>query len=112
MYLVSLGTLVIFITCHFFFKLKYKGENSEHVAKDLKHIYTYDSNKSRTRNICKLYGLILLNFNPYLNIFNVYNKFLSRWVRNLMLQTYFMMISVAFGINQVLYSLNVSCWTF
>lgn len=108
MYIVFLGILVTFIACHFFFKLKYKGENFDHVAKDredLKHIYTYDSNKSRTRNICKLYGLILLNFNPYMNIFSVYNKFLSRWVRNLMLQIYFMMISIAFGINQVLYSL-------
>jgi hypothetical protein len=46
----------------------------------------------------KLFGLTFINFNPYLNIFLVYNKFVPRWTRNLIIQNYFMAISIGFGI--------------
>jgi hypothetical protein len=59
-------------------------------------------------NRLALYKKILINFNPYLNLFMVYNKFLKRWVRSVLLQAYFMTISLVFGVNQALLSFSLS----
>lgn len=51
-----------------------------------------------------LWRSILQIFSPYPNLFKVYNKYLLRWVRNMMIQIYFMSISLAFAINSALLS--------
>ena len=94
----ALGVLIFFIGTHFFFRYRYKGENQEHLQRDHKFQFAYQTRKSKCRNFMRLFGLTFINFNPYLNIFLVYNKFVPRWTRNLIIQNYFMAISMGFGI--------------
>jgi hypothetical protein len=108
MYGLALGTLGFFILLHIYFKLVYKSEHKDQPKIDTKHHFIYRADHSRCRNLLRLYFLILLNFNPYLNLFTVYNKFLLRWVRNLMVQSYFLSVSLAFGVNSALLSLDYS----
>lgn len=107
MYGLAISTLVVFVLLHFYYKLVYQSEHKEQPQRDVKHFYVYQPH-SRCLSLLRLYGLIMLNFNPYLNLWTVYNKFLLRWVRNIMLQVYFMTISIAFAINSALLSLNQS----
>jgi len=51
---------------------------------------------------------LLKVFSPYPNLFTVYNKYLLRWVRNMMIQVYFMSISLSFAINSALLSAGSS----
>lgn len=108
MYMLALGTLVFFVMLHIYFKCLYKSEHKDQPQRDTKYLFIYDTDHSRLRNLLKLYWLILINFNPYLNLCMIYNKFLLRWVRNLMLQSYFLTISLAFAINSALLSLDYS----
>lgn len=106
MYLLALGTLIVFVAMHIYFKCLYKSEHKEQPQRDTKYLFIYDQQSSRCRNLFRLYWLILVNFNPYLNLFMVYNKFLLRWVRNLMIQSYFLTVALAFGLNSALLSLD------
>ena len=108
MYMLALGTLVFFIMLHIYYKCLYKSEHKDQPQRDTRFLFVYNPEASRCRNLLRLYWLILLNFNPYLNLCLVYNKFLLRWVRNLMIQSYFLTVSLAFGINSALLSLDYS----
>ena len=108
MYMVALGTLVFFIMLHIYYKCLYKSEHKDQPQRDTQYLFVYNLEASRCRNLLRLYWLILLNFNPYLNLCMVYNKFLLRWVRNLMIQSYFLTLSLAFGINSALLSQDYS----
>lgn len=50
----------------------------------------------------------MVQFNPYLNMFMVYNQFLSRWTRSAIVQVYFMTISVIFGVNAAMLTFDLS----
>lgn len=108
MYGVAIGTLVVFAGMHVFFKRVYKSEHKEQPQRVTKFLYVYDEQASKCRNLLTLYWLILQIFNPYLNLFLVYNKFLLRWIRNLLLQSGFLSISLAFGVNSAILSLDYS----
>lgn len=111
MYLLSLSCLVFFILTHCFFKRFYKAEHNDQPKRDLSHSFTYQYKDGRCKNRLRLFRLIWLNFNPYANLFLVYNKFLPRWVRNLMIQIFFMAVSVGIGINQTLISFDLTTFT-
>lgn len=108
MYMLALGTLVFFIFLHIYYKCLYKSEHKDQPQRDTRYLFVYNPEASRWCNLLRLYWLIILNFNPYLNLCMVYNKFLLRWVRNLMIQSYFLTVSLAFGINSALLSLDYS----
>ena len=73
---------------------------------DATHIFKYDYKASVSSNKIRLFCKIFLIFSPYTNLFTVYNKYLLRWVRNLIIQIYFMTISLSFAINSALLSID------
>jgi hypothetical protein len=108
MYIIAFSILGLFLLTHYAFRKGYHGEHNEQPVRDLRYQFVYKEYESRCWNYSRLLGLIMVIFNPVINIFAVYNKFLPRWVRNLMLQIYLMLISIAFGINASLVSIDMS----
>jgi hypothetical protein len=104
MYLVALFTLVTFVLMHLYFKCSYKSEHKDMPLIDATHRFKYDYKATLSSNRLRLFRKIFQIFSPYPNLFTVYNKYLDRWLRNLLVQIYFMTISLSFAVNSALLS--------
>ncbi|CDW89366.1 UNKNOWN [Stylonychia lemnae] len=106
--ILAILTLVIFVISSYVLYAKYKDEHQELNENQTDDLFEICITQTAAKNRCRLFLRIIQNFNPYINLFLIYNKFLKRWIRNSLLQIYFMSVSIIFAVNQYMLSDNMS----
>ncbi|CDW88880.1 UNKNOWN [Stylonychia lemnae] len=106
---LAIITLLVFIAINLGFCIKFKTEHQDYDNSDQKPDKVhYDSTKSPLANKCNLFKRLMEHFNPYSNLFTIYNQYLQRWVRSTLVQIYFMTLSLVFGVNSSLLTYHLS----
>eukprot|EP00347_Sterkiella_histriomuscorum_P015207 403357907 len=111
---LSLLTLVFFILMNLAFCIRYKNEHQTQNYGDdgfegaISQKFQYKPQFSLGMNRYYMFKELMIQFNPYLNMFKVYNKFLSRWIRSAITQLYFMTIALIYGINAAMLTYDLS----